>query len=414
MSAGNRRKHALKALPWAWFSLVLALPLTMLLFKNRAELARHLIQFALVWLPLLLLFSAPRLIGRWKQVLLLLGGSLLALGGLHLMGPSLVDRFAMPFLNMDVDHRPKPSPGRYNADGVTPDRPNTAYRREDFVVVVLGDSFAGGYFLKDPFTSFPFQLQDLLDERFPHGDVKVANFGYVSSSPVLQYRQLVELGARYKPDLVLLAFDMTDFHDDLSYSRELAKDGVNTKLDLSIFTVSRFWFSWMLGLPDLNQWLKQQLVWSRQAPTRDPLLELGRFFAMQQSLEKSEPFLETSWQTIKRIADYTKGTLDAEFVLFVLPRYQQYDPSECPKDLEGPQYLPEEGPFLLEPFRFFEQRSTGAGFPVHSLLEDFRDSPVRPTTFVDDPHWNTNGHKIAAQAILRYLEKDGLLDLEAR
>lgn len=57
-----------------------------------------------------------------------------------------------------------------------------------------------------------------------------------------------------------------------------------------------------------------------------------------------------------------------------------------------------------EPFRFFDEVRPSKPYPIYSLLEDFRANTEFPTCFEDDPHWNATGHRVAARALMRYLE----------
>ena len=68
----------------------------------------------------------------------------------------------------------------------------------------------------------------------------VANFGWVSSSPLLSWRRLVDIGERYSPDVVLLCLDMTDFEDDIRYEHMLARDGLYAYYDKFPLTLRAF------------------------------------------------------------------------------------------------------------------------------------------------------------------------------
>jgi len=405
--AHRRALRALRALPW---SVGLAAVVALLVFSNRQELGRHLLQLLLVWIPIALLLHLPSLRRRWRQLLLALGGLALALLALAAVGPLLVARFAMPLYNMDIDHRPKPAEGRFNIDGVAPDQPPESYQPDEFVIVFLGDSFTQGFELEDPPGGFPFLVEATLKRRHPELNLRVANFGWVSSSPVLQARQLRDIGAAYHPDLVVQCLDMTDFGNDLSYARQLEDAGMDIDLDLSIFDVAEVWLSWTLGLSDLRGWLRARLAFApQQAQPPVNAADLPPFFPLLQPLEQSEAALAETWAWILATRDVARD-LDADYALVVLPRYQQFDPTQCPGDWEGPEQLPADSPHLLEPFRWAEQRRQQAAFPVWPLLEAFQQAPARPLVFDHDPHYNPAGHRVAAEAIAERIEAAGLLE----
>jgi len=234
--------------------------------------------------------------------------------------------------------------------------------------------------------------------------VRVANFGWVSSSPVLQERQLRDIGAKYKPDLVLQAFDMTDFHDDLVARERLARVGTGGG-DVSIFRAFAVGASLALGVEDYGQWLRERYRGAR--PEAAAAVPASRYFFLFQPPEASEPYFAPSWQAILETARRARE-MGARYALFILPRYQQYDPRESPRDPER-RVFPDDAPGRLVPFAYFARQAPAAGFPVHSLREDFLADPAFPKCRSDDPHWNAEGNRIAAEAIERDLVADGLV-----
>ncbi len=380
---------------------LLGLSLALLVQRPGQEGFRVLLQPVLLWGPLALLAGLPWLLRRWRQLLLALGGLGVALVALAALGPLLVARFAMPLYNLDLDHRPKPQAGWRNQHGVSPDLPPSEYREEDFVILFLGDSFTEGLYLDDWRDAFPFQVETLLRAAHPQAGVRVVNFGWTGSSPVLQERQLEELGAAYRPDLVVQCFDMTDFHDDLRYAEQLAAKGMDPELDLTIFRTLGVWFSWTLGLSSYADWLEARLPLQGaegQAPAASPHLGLARFFPVDMPLPAARHHMALSWTVTRRIARSAER-LGADYALVVLPRYQQFDPRECPEDWEAEGFTHAGDRFLDQPFAWFEERAQEADFPVWPLLESFRQDPRRPKCFVDDPHYNETGHRVAAEAI---------------
>jgi hypothetical protein len=71
--------------------------------------------------------------------------------------------------------------------------------------------------------------------------------------------------------------------------------------------------------------------------------------------------------------------------------------------------FPDDAPGLLVPFAYFARQARTAGFPVHSLREEFLADPAFPKCRSDDPHWNAEGNRVAADAIERHLRADGLV-----
>jgi hypothetical protein len=320
-----------------------------------------------------------------------------------------MQRVALPLYNHDIDHRPRSVPGRTNVDGITPERPPVEYLAEEFNIIFLGDSFTmgtqrglpGGARFED---TIPGRVDLLLR------GANVVNFGWTPSSPVLQLRQLRQLGARYKPDLVVQLFDMSDFADDIDYANKLSRRQ-GYVVAPSIFDYFRAGLAVALGVDDPLRWLWRSSVFGRRATARQEerleIPETRRFFHVSQPLERSLPHMALSWSTVLR-TQKEAARLGARYALFVLPRYQQFDPSESPNDWERKQW-PTDTRYLLEPFRFFARKAGGAPIPVHSLLPDFKAAAGKaPLCWKNDPHYNLRGNGVAARAIVRYLKADGL------
>lgn len=350
----------------------------------------------MVWVPVLLVAWAIRVRPRkrvWIPVVLLA-----YLGTEQFAAPSLVRPWKLQHYGFvkDPDHRPE---GRaeargWNADGLRQDREPEAYRAEDYNVVFLGDSFTMGLKLERPWVeAFPHQVGKRLGAAFPDREIRTANFGWTSSSPRLSARRLMDIGEAYHPDLVCLCIDMTDAHDDIKWGNLLDRRGICALYDVLPITIGA-----LRGVaPSIFQSLYD---WS--TGNNMPYL---RYFASEQELDASRPYLEAHRDGIDACAEQA-AELGAEFCVFVLPRYYQYSETECPEDVElrKPERAHERlGPYALEPFRWYAELGEQRDYPVHALLDDFRDAGGAPHCLADDPHWNLRGHQIAAGAIARRL-----------
>jgi hypothetical protein len=374
-----------------------------LLTDNPGRLARHAAQFLTVWVPLLGVLVLVRMAPRWRELLTLAVSAGVCLAAVWIAGPILMRRVIVPRYTLGVDHRPRPHTGGANEDGVSSRLAPSDFRSEDFNVICLGDSFTANPHLQEE-VRWPSRLERLLQARAPGRRVRVANFGWVSSSPVLQLRQLREIGAKYKPALVVQAFDMTDFHDDLVARERLARVGAEGG-EASIFRAFGVAASLALGVEDYGQWLRERYRWAHAETA--PAVPGPRYFFLFQPPEVSEPYFRASWQAILG-TERRAREMGARYALFVLPRYQQYDPRESPRDPER-RVFPVDAEGRLVPFAYFARQARTAGFPVHSLREDFLADPAFPKCRSDDPHWNAEGNRVAAEAIERHLRDDGLV-----
>jgi hypothetical protein len=375
------------------------------LSSRGGRLTRHIVEFMIVWLPVLFVVYWRAWLRRWRDLVAAAVSFAAVVAFLWTAGPGIMRRWILPQYTLDLDHRPRPNTDQTNEDGVYTLRPASAFTSDGFNVICIGDSFTANPHLI-PEERFPDRLETFLRRRCPTRAIHVANFGWVSSSPVLQARRLREVGSRYHPTLVIQAIDMTDFHDDLRAAariRELNLDGRGQ--DITIFHAIGAAVSRLLGTDNYADWL-----WFRFAlapPVPQPEIPRRRFFPLFRPLSETEPYLETTWNAIletERIA----RSMGARFALYVFPRYQQYNRDEAPLDREK-RVFPPSDEFIMEPFRFFDIRRRSVSFPIRSLREDFLRADVFPTCRDDDPHWNVDGNRIAAEAIARHLETDGLL-----
>jgi len=289
----------------------------------------------------------------------------------------------------DPDHRPQHTDKKkgWNSDSLRCPHQPGEFRAKDTNVVFLGDSFTFGMLL-EPEETFPALVERRLQNRFPERDLKVANFGWVSSSPLLSLRRLEEIGDKYSPDLVVLCLDMTDIRDDIRWEAMLEERGAYR-------LVQHF----PLTMKTLKKFVRPAFdaIFARLNPD----LPQRRFFMTEAPLEETRDSFAKVEHNIGRIHAWCEER-GLPFVLVVLPRSFQYSDRECPNNWEVGEYVPL-GPYVLEPFRYFEEMAGRVDYPVHSLLETFQQTEVFPTCFDHDPHWNPDGAEIAAKAITRLL-----------
>lgn len=304
----------------------------------------------------------------------------------------------LPYFVDDVDHRLPADTAENNGDGIRSDREARAFTDSTFNVIFLGDSFVYGMGV-EPGEALPARLEGLADGAVP--SVQVANFGWVSSSPLLSYRLLADIGAGYEPDLVLLGLDMTDFGDDLKYQRFLDRRGIYRLVPLLPTTLI------------VGHWLTQSIRPLHGLHDRVFGFPAEPFFATNHPLAETREDLGATRSNLERIDRHCRAELGAPFVLLLLPRCFQYSDQECPRSWEAGEYTPL-GSHVHEPFRHFEEIAVELPFPVYSLLEDFQQADAFPTCFDDDPHWLPVGHEIAAQGAYRHLSRGGWLPREPR
>jgi hypothetical protein len=108
-----------------------------------------------------------------------LGSSIAAF---ELVGRILLRRALTAEHIADVDHRLKPDPSRgINRDGIRSDREAAEFAEASHNIIFLGDSYTFGVFVKAE-QAFPSRVERQLAEQWPSTEVRVANFGWSSSS----------------------------------------------------------------------------------------------------------------------------------------------------------------------------------------------------------------------------------------
>jgi hypothetical protein len=308
-----------------------------------------------------------------------------------------------------LDHRPRPDAKEINQDSLRFRGTDSDISEQQFSILFLGDSFTFGEHVSYD-QAFPYQVEQLLQERQCAQEIKVVNAGWVSASPLLALRALPAFARRYKPDLVIYNLDMTDFHDDLRYQRSLA---VGAEHAWSWAQTWRVFVTFagrsLLGVDPL---LEAQRVLRPNLNPKQELDELPaeRYFANLLPLSESEPQLRRGvLANLERLQQYAAEQLSARFALTILPRAFQYSARESPQNWEVSKYEVL-GPYSRAPFEFFSRERLP--YPQHELLTDFASSQEFPLYLANDPHWNAQGHALAARSISGWLLREKLVPCE--
>jgi hypothetical protein len=297
----------------------------------------------------------------------------------------------------DIDHRHKPNEKKdINSDGIRSFREATDFSPEKTSVVFAGDSFVFGHLLKARQT-VPHQFEQLARQKTGNKQLITANFGWTSSSPLLSLRLLKDIGKKYNPDTVIFLLDMTDYKDDFFYSNVINKTG-NYALLIDRPVLGHVIRKLARSTDSYTGWQQQLLGYP----------DFSIYFVAHQPYEQSLPYFENTWQNLLDMNEFVRGELNARFIVFVPPRHWQYTDRESPLSWEKHNYTAM-GPHVLNNFHFIDEKAPQAPFPVVSLLEDFRQTEVFPTTFEKDSHWNPEGAKLVAQMVLKHCEALGCL-----
>lgn len=317
-----------------------------------------------------------------------------------------------------------PSLATTNADGF-----RTTYSRNEFQqyktrIAVLGDSFTFGL-LAPQEAAFPQVAEGLLRQRLRRDDLAVLNTGIVSYSPYLENLLFEGIIRDYKPTMVLLFLDATDFGDDYAYDKvAYPLDGrvhfyrrpcqmighlcalqeftrpASEHLLRAVFYPRQFWRLHVLYQQPQDAATPDDYYYFRVMV--DGVQETNRYFIYRHPLASIEPFLKATLNIIGTIAANAKAS-GASFSLFVYPRYHLYNPKEAPHNWELHEYKVDE-PYQRDYFDFFERAKETSPFPIVNMLPVFDKNKRRgPFTFSHDAHWNARGHRFVAKFLADYL-----------
>lgn len=297
----------------------------------------------------------------------------------------------------DPDHRWKPHERiDINSDGLRSFREAADFKTEDFNIIFAGDSYTFGHLLSAE-QAPPMQFEKIAAEKFPGNPVKVVNFGWSSSSPYLSLRLLKDKAAAYKPDVVIFLLDTTDFKDDFFYRNVIEKRGAY-KFIVEHPLLAHFPRQIARKTDGFTHWQEKWLGYP----------DYSNYFLFHQPYEQSLPFFDNTYETLNQINLYVTSELGAKFIVFVPPRHWQYTDKESPQSWERHNYVPM-SEYVLNNYRYWNEKSKIASFPIISLLEDFKETTLFPTTFEKDSHWNPDGARLAAELIFERCKKFGCL-----
>ncbi len=296
-----------------------------------------------------------------------------------------------------IDHRlPRNPYYSTNSDGIRSPFESSYFTEDQINIMIFGDSFTYGWKTTLDW-SMPHHLQLLLREHYGRDDINVINCAWASASPLLQYRLMRDVAAEYRPDLVIQALDMTDFHDDMMFKHMFAKRGLYWFYDKTPCTL----YLLFEYFPDFAYWLRN---WSVGFT-----LPRSRYFAASAPLEETRHLLRFTFTNLMKM-DSLSHEWGADFLMVTYPRAFQYSERECAESWENEQYEIR-GRYALQPFYYIEEMRDSVDFPIISLLDDFNRTDRFPLFYADDPHWSPHGNVFAARRLFERFRTGGEYDL---
>jgi SAM-dependent methyltransferase len=272
-----------------------------------------------------------------------------------------------------------------NADGLRDREYSRAKAPDTFRILVLGDALTTG--LQVPVeATYPKRLEVLLTSVHPRGRTEVVNAAIPGYGTADELRYLQTFGARWNPDLVVLAF----------------RGGNDVANNLEEGGVRYVGEQVRVDRPPLNEWRY------RVKAARSRLAAHSHLYHFLQGSPGAEPSSaqdadasahgpddRAGWRLtcdlVKRIDEISRG-LGARLVLVTIP-----DPARAPSPASS-------GTPLLE-------LASARGIPSLDLTLQLRAAAAGDSSplWLGDRYFTRTGHERTAQALASYLQKERLI-----
>jgi hypothetical protein len=291
------------------------------------------------------------------------------------------------------------------------DKPEGIYR-----IVLLGDSFMEAYQveLED---SMARQLERLAHQS-GYQEVEVINLGVSGYGTYQEYLAFTEEGIKYDPDLVLLAFYAdNDVHNN-SYAISHAFWGDNDPHFFSRPYLVAKNGGWQEIRPDYERAYAETYnnpIWQETA-----LYGVYRAYVIERSLDNLAETggargaylchptreYEEAWEvTGESLSNLNRAVIQsgARLVVFTVPANFEVEPPQqtqvVPNRAENSDQLCIEEDIANERVK---QMLDDLQIPIIDLMQPFREADG-PLFYDLDPHWNVEGHRLAAEVVFETL-----------
>lgn len=316
----------------------------------------------------------------------------------------------------------------------------------EYRILVLGDSYTEGVGVEAD-QRFTKAMEDLL--RANGKNVKVINAGVSTYSPILELTFLKKHIGDIKPDLVLVALDMTDFRDEIGYynflnekskvtnpetpaSKEYIAEAtqINSRQkNIQIFKKETSWEQ-NKSLPfavSVKMFLRQsELYVALTNIVKDilnkPYIAYGSppliegdvetdIFAIERE-NIGEPVYQALWVLPKKsFGDFSRFAKDNNFKLmfFTYPHGTQVDGKQWGKGRLTRAFVRGQV-YSTRPLDDLVTFGKEINVPVVSLLGGFRNESSKKLYYDWDGHFTPLGHEVAGKGLAKFVLENNLAD----
>ena len=287
----------------------------------------------------------------------------------------------------------------------------------EFRIVLLGDSFTMGYGVRDE-EMFSYVLENCLDGS-ANKRIRVISAAVSSYSPILEYMTLKRNIDTLKPDLVIMAFDMSDLLNEFAYRKMAEFDGGGEPLKVSgmeqyeesqtstQLKVRDWVYSHLFITTALMELVVNRLGGDLEDMNLEEAVTRERRSMLEHTLDI--PNYEDFGGSIAGVEDSVLRTRDlcerygCKFMLATYPYGHQVNSKE---------WVPGRTSYLGKSESEISDRTVLAlrefcarnGIPFINTFPDFRSYRGEELLyFKHDPHWTQTGHRLMAGSFAKFL-----------
>lgn len=288
-------------------------------------------------------------------------------------------------------------------------------------IIVVGDSFTEGFGVSEQ-DNFSSKLAVLLNTTADK-PIEVLNAGVMGYSPTLEYLALKHKLLNLKPDIVILAFDLTDFHDEYVRNRQLAQTETvltdnNIQWPYEDYPTDTQIEEFRNPIPrSLGIWWQRHIVFSKLAVSRikyllnihqNPRSHVGNpekdLFLIVRDVPESlyQELLNSPKQALLLIHQLLMEH-NIPLLVVLYPHSYQADPMEWNEGraLHGFEANKSYSTKPQEDLATFLRQNN---IQVLNTIPVFQNANRFPLYFPFDGHLNPNGHQLLASELANYLQ----------
>ena len=281
-------------------------------------------------------------------------------------------------------------------------------------ILMLGDSFTegDGVELRETFSKV---IEDRL-RRSGEPRVEIINAGVGSYSPILEYLYLKREGLRLQPDMVVLNLDLSDFYDDITYTRLARLDSNGIPLSVSPDGADPESRSFPTVVKDffkehtrLYNWVRirinRYIEGARHEGNFSGDIRFDKYAMLRENHAAAD---DREWTLSYRYLLLIRDLLKEQGIDFWITVYP-YGVQVSPKEWNAGRVFwgfKQDTLYSIRPQSFVEEFGRKSGIHVVNLCQQMRDSSatVFPMYLADNGHFTPRGHQIVAGILEREMK----------